>query len=119
MQKKKDVTSCSTAVSSSSLPLQEQEQLSYSSTRTKLPGVVVTGLKPGTLYVFRVRARTAAGYTAYCPKFEFATVEEGKARSLPRLSLNRLHHVYFGAIVRLSYYLLSFSNPADALIQWE
>ncbi|CAL8362298.1 unnamed protein product [Gadus morhua 'NCC'] len=54
----------------------EQEQLSYSSTRTKLPGVVVTGLKPGTLYVFRVRARTAAGYTAYCPKFEFATVEE-------------------------------------------
>uniref|UniRef100_A0A8C5FHP0 receptor protein-tyrosine kinase n=1 Tax=Gadus morhua TaxID=8049 RepID=A0A8C5FHP0_GADMO len=79
----------------------EQEQLSYSSTRTKLPGVVVTGLKPGTLYVFRVRARTAAGYTAYCPKFEFATVEEGKARSLPRLSLNRLHHVYFGAIVRL------------------
>uniref|UniRef100_A0A8C5A674 receptor protein-tyrosine kinase n=1 Tax=Gadus morhua TaxID=8049 RepID=A0A8C5A674_GADMO len=86
----------------------EQEQLSYSSTRTKLPGVVVTGLKPGTLYVFRVRARTAAGYTAYCPKFEFATVEEGKARSLPRLSLNRLHHVYFGAIVRLSYYLLSF-----------
>ncbi|KAG7264680.1 hypothetical protein CRUP_035339 [Coryphaenoides rupestris] len=55
----------------------EQEQLSYSSMRTKQPSVVVTGLKAGTLYVFRVRARTAAaGYTAYSPKFEFATADE-------------------------------------------
>uniref|UniRef100_A0A3P8R3L0 Ephrin type-A receptor 6 n=1 Tax=Astatotilapia calliptera TaxID=8154 RepID=A0A3P8R3L0_ASTCA len=54
----------------------EQEQLSYSSTRTKAPSVVVTGLRPSTVYVFHVRARTAAGYTAYSPNFEFTTAAE-------------------------------------------
>ncbi|XP_030269849.1 ephrin type-A receptor 6-like isoform X3 [Sparus aurata] len=54
----------------------EQEQLSYSSTRTKAPSVVVTGLRPSTVYVFHVRARTAAGYTAYSPNFEFFTTPE-------------------------------------------
>ncbi|TKS70276.1 Ephrin type-A receptor 6 [Collichthys lucidus] len=54
----------------------EQEQLSYSSTRTKNPSVVVTGLRPSTVYVFHVRARTAAGYTAYSPNFVFATAAE-------------------------------------------
>uniref|UniRef100_A0A8D3BIT8 Ephrin type-A receptor 6 n=1 Tax=Scophthalmus maximus TaxID=52904 RepID=A0A8D3BIT8_SCOMX len=55
----------------------DQEQLSYSSTRTKSPSVVVTGLRPSTVYVFHVRARTAAGYTAYSTNFEFATAAEG------------------------------------------
>uniref|UniRef100_A0A1A8NZ00 receptor protein-tyrosine kinase n=1 Tax=Nothobranchius rachovii TaxID=451742 RepID=A0A1A8NZ00_9TELE len=54
----------------------EQEQLSYSSTRTKFPSVVVTGLRPSTVYVFHVRGRTPAGYTAYSPNFEFATAAE-------------------------------------------
>ncbi|XP_007553984.1 ephrin type-A receptor 6-like [Poecilia formosa] len=54
----------------------EQEQLSYSSTRTKSTRVVVTGLRPSTVYVFHVRARTSAGYTAYSPNFEFATAPE-------------------------------------------
>ncbi|KAM4593916.1 ephrin type-A receptor 6-like isoform 2-T2 [Odontesthes bonariensis] len=54
----------------------EQEQLSYSSTRTKSPSVVVTGLRPSTVYVFHVRARTPAGYTAYSPNFDFATAAE-------------------------------------------
>eukprot|EP00064_Thunnus_orientalis_P015446 superscaffoldBa00002862_g15498 len=54
----------------------EQEQLSYSSTRTKNPSVVVTGLRPSTVYVFHVRARTTAGYTAYSPNFQFATAAE-------------------------------------------
>ncbi|XP_061526144.1 ephrin type-A receptor 6-like isoform X2 [Phycodurus eques] len=54
----------------------EQEQLSYSSTRTKNPSVVVTGLRPSTVYVFHVRARTTAGYTAYSSNFEFSTVAE-------------------------------------------
>ncbi|KAM7424305.1 hypothetical protein PAMA_000576 [Pampus argenteus] len=54
----------------------EQEQLSYSSTRTKNPSVVITGLRPSTVYVFHVRARTAAGYTAYGPSFQFATAAE-------------------------------------------
>uniref|UniRef100_A0A9J8D917 Ephrin type-A receptor 6 n=1 Tax=Cyprinus carpio carpio TaxID=630221 RepID=A0A9J8D917_CYPCA len=56
----------------------EQEQLSYSSTRTKSPSVIVTGLNPSTVYVFHVRARTIAGYSSYSPKFEFATGDESK-----------------------------------------
>lgn len=38
---------------------------------------MVTGLRPSTVYVFHVRARTAAGYTAYSPNFEFTTAAEG------------------------------------------
>ncbi|XP_024911331.1 ephrin type-A receptor 6-like isoform X2 [Cynoglossus semilaevis] len=53
-----------------------QKHLRYSSTRTKSPSMVVTGLKPSTIYVFHVRARTAAGYTAYSPTFEFVTAAE-------------------------------------------
>uniref|UniRef100_A0A8C2G4S7 Ephrin type-A receptor 6 n=1 Tax=Cyprinus carpio TaxID=7962 RepID=A0A8C2G4S7_CYPCA len=56
----------------------EQEQLSYSSTRTKSPSVIVTGLNPSTVYVFHVRARTITGYSSYSPKFEFATGDESK-----------------------------------------
>lgn len=67
--------------------LQEQEQLSYSSTRTKNPSVVVTGLRPSTVYVFHVRVRTAAGYTAYSPNYEFATAAEGNEHEGRRLCL--------------------------------
>ncbi|XP_045567527.1 ephrin type-A receptor 6, partial [Salmo salar] len=56
----------------------EQEQSGYSSTRTKALSVIVTGLKPSTMYVFHVRARTAAGFTAYSNKFDFSTGDECK-----------------------------------------
>ncbi|XP_035808787.1 ephrin type-A receptor 6-like isoform X1 [Amphiprion ocellaris] len=51
----------------------EHEQLSYSSTRTKAPSVIVSGLKPATWYVFSVRTRTPAGYSSYSPKYEYET----------------------------------------------
>lgn len=60
-----------------SLP-QEHEQLSYSSTRTKAPSVIVSGLKPATWYVFSVRTRTAAGYSSYSPKYEYKTTGDCK-----------------------------------------
>uniref|UniRef100_A0A8C1P535 Ephrin type-A receptor 7 n=1 Tax=Cyprinus carpio TaxID=7962 RepID=A0A8C1P535_CYPCA len=56
----------------------EQEQLSYSSTRTKSPSMIVTGLNPSTVYVFHVRARTIAGYSSYSPKFEFEAADQGQ-----------------------------------------
>ncbi|XP_062258943.1 ephrin type-A receptor 6-like isoform X1 [Platichthys flesus] len=49
----------------------EHEQLSYSSTRTKAPSVIISGLKPATWYVFSVRTRTPAGYSSYSPKYEY------------------------------------------------
>uniref|UniRef100_A0AAV2K4F0 receptor protein-tyrosine kinase n=1 Tax=Knipowitschia caucasica TaxID=637954 RepID=A0AAV2K4F0_KNICA len=51
----------------------EHEQTSYSSTRTRAPSVIVSGLKPATWYVFSVRTRTAAGYSSYSPKYEYET----------------------------------------------
>ncbi|XP_045910180.1 ephrin type-A receptor 6-like isoform X4 [Micropterus dolomieu] len=51
----------------------EHEQLSYSSTRTKAPSVIISGLKPATWYVFSVRTRTPAGYGSYSPKYEYET----------------------------------------------
>ncbi|KAF4790246.1 Ephrin type-A receptor 5 [Turdus rufiventris] len=54
----------------------EHEQLSYSSTRSKAPSVIVTGLKPATKYIFHIRVRTAAGYSGYSQKFEFETGDE-------------------------------------------
>lgn len=57
---------------------QEHELLSYSSTRTKAPSVIVSGLKPATWYVFSVRTRTAAGYSSYSPKYEYETTGDCK-----------------------------------------
>ncbi|KAJ8256029.1 hypothetical protein COCON_G00198930 [Conger conger] len=54
----------------------EHEQLSYSSTRTKTPSVIITGLKPSTRYIFHIRARTSGGYSSYSPKFEYETGDE-------------------------------------------
>ncbi|XP_014872999.1 ephrin type-A receptor 6-like [Poecilia latipinna] len=51
----------------------EQEQLSYSSTRTRAPSVIVSGLKPATWYIFSVRTRTAGGFSSYSPKYEYQT----------------------------------------------
>ncbi|XP_028846092.1 ephrin type-A receptor 6-like isoform X1 [Denticeps clupeoides] len=54
----------------------EHEELSYSSTRTKVPSVIVTGLKPSTAYMFHIRARTPTGFSSYSHKFEFSTGDE-------------------------------------------
>ncbi|XP_059198510.1 ephrin type-A receptor 6-like [Centropristis striata] len=51
----------------------EHEQLSYSSTRTRAPSVIISSLKPATWYVFSVRTRTPAGYSSYSPKYEYRT----------------------------------------------
>ncbi|XP_068602611.1 ephrin type-A receptor 6-like [Brachionichthys hirsutus] len=51
----------------------EHELLSYSSTRTKAPSVIISGLKPATWYIFSVRTRTPAGYSSYSLKYEYET----------------------------------------------
>ncbi|XP_061292017.1 ephrin type-A receptor 6 isoform X4 [Bos javanicus] len=58
------------------LRVEEHEQLTYSSTRSKAPSVIITGLKPATKYIFHIRVRTAAGYSGYSQKFEFETGDE-------------------------------------------
>ncbi|KAL0614563.1 Ephrin type-A receptor 6 [Plecturocebus cupreus] len=60
------------------LRVEEHEQLTYSSTRSKAPSVIITGLKPATKYVFHIRVRTVTGYSGYSQKFEFETGDESK-----------------------------------------
>ncbi|ELK32836.1 Ephrin type-A receptor 6, partial [Myotis davidii] len=58
------------------LRVEEHEQLTYSSTRSKAPSVIITGLKPATKYIFHIRVRTTTGYSGYSQKFEFETGDE-------------------------------------------
>ncbi|XP_056145626.1 ephrin type-A receptor 6-like isoform X1 [Lampris incognitus] len=51
----------------------EHEHLSYSSTRTKSPSVVITGLKPRTWYVFSLASCTAGGCSTYSPPYQYQT----------------------------------------------
>ncbi|KAA8587229.1 hypothetical protein FQN60_016091 [Etheostoma spectabile] len=51
----------------------DQKERSYRIMRTFYRSVDVTGLNPVTVYVFHVRARTAAGYGEFSSPFEFAT----------------------------------------------
>lgn len=52
---------------------QDQRERSYRIMRTFSRSVDVTGLNPLTVYVFHVRARTAAGYGEFSAPFEFST----------------------------------------------
>ncbi|KAE8600125.1 hypothetical protein XENTR_v10013085 [Xenopus tropicalis] len=56
-----------------------QEMHSYSTLRAKETRAIVSGLKPGTHYVFQVRARTSAGCGRFSPTVE---VETSKAMAL-------------------------------------
>eukprot|EP00064_Thunnus_orientalis_P013168 superscaffoldBa00002108_g13205 len=51
----------------------EKRERSYRIMRTFSRSVDVTGLNPLTVYVFHVRARTAAGYGEFSTPFEFST----------------------------------------------
>ncbi|XP_068196349.1 ephrin type-A receptor 4-A-like [Antennarius striatus] len=51
----------------------DQKERSYRIMRTFARSVDVTGLSPLTVYVFHVRARTAAGYGEFSAPFEFST----------------------------------------------
>uniref|UniRef100_A0A7N6BC06 receptor protein-tyrosine kinase n=1 Tax=Anabas testudineus TaxID=64144 RepID=A0A7N6BC06_ANATE len=51
----------------------DQRERSYRIMRTFSRSVDVTGLNPLTVYVFHVRARTAAGYGEFSAPFEFST----------------------------------------------
>ncbi|KAG7226729.1 hypothetical protein INR49_014077 [Caranx melampygus] len=57
----------------------EKDQSEYNSTtiRSQTNTVVVRGLKPGSIYVFQVRARTVAGFGRYSGKLYFQTMTEG------------------------------------------
>ncbi|XP_016133254.1 ephrin type-A receptor 3-like [Sinocyclocheilus grahami] len=56
---------------------QNQRDQNYTVLKTKAHTMTVEGLKPGTTYVFRVRARTDGGYGNYGGEIELETSHEG------------------------------------------
>lgn len=57
---------------------QNQREQNYTVLKTRSNMMTVDGLKPGTTYVFRVRARTDGGYGSYGGEIELETSHEGK-----------------------------------------
>lgn len=64
---------CDCSLCSSASSAQDQKERAYRIMRTFSRGADVTGLSPLTVYVFHVRARTAAGYGDFSTPFEFST----------------------------------------------
>uniref|UniRef100_A0A669BMF4 receptor protein-tyrosine kinase n=1 Tax=Oreochromis niloticus TaxID=8128 RepID=A0A669BMF4_ORENI len=54
-----------------------QREQNYTVLKTRSNMMTVEGLKPGTTYVFRVRARTDGGYGSYGGEIELETSHEG------------------------------------------
>ncbi|KAF3858423.1 hypothetical protein F7725_011624 [Dissostichus mawsoni] len=67
----------------------DQKERSYRIMRTFSRSVDVTGLNPLTVYVFHVRARTAAGYGDFSTAFEFATNSGGASTVKQSRNLRR------------------------------
>uniref|UniRef100_A0A8C6LLR2 receptor protein-tyrosine kinase n=1 Tax=Nothobranchius furzeri TaxID=105023 RepID=A0A8C6LLR2_NOTFU len=51
----------------------EKQETSYTILRARGCNVTLSGLKPNTAYLLQIRARTAAGYGASSPSFQFET----------------------------------------------
>uniref|UniRef100_A0A8C5H6N7 receptor protein-tyrosine kinase n=1 Tax=Gouania willdenowi TaxID=441366 RepID=A0A8C5H6N7_GOUWI len=71
----------------------DQKERSYRIMRTFSQTVDVTGLSPLTVYVFHVRARTAAGYGDFSSPFEFST-NSGEVRERAAKNI----YITYGAV---------------------
>lgn len=79
--------------------------------RTFSRGAAVAGLSPLTVYVFHVRARTAAGYGDFSAPFEFATNSGMAARDHNRRRCT-VRCVAVCSIVILDFAVLSWQIPS-------
>ncbi|XP_050006244.1 ephrin type-A receptor 5 isoform X9 [Alexandromys fortis] len=52
---------------------EKDQETSYTIIKSKETTITAEGLKPASVYVFQIRARTAAGYGAFSRRFEFET----------------------------------------------
>ncbi|XP_040823047.1 ephrin type-A receptor 5 isoform X5 [Ochotona curzoniae] len=60
---------------------EKDQESSYTIIKSKETSVTAEGLKPASVYVFQIRARTAAGYGVFSRRFEFETVPVSVAAS--------------------------------------
>ncbi|XP_041113412.1 ephrin type-A receptor 5-like isoform X1 [Polyodon spathula] len=52
---------------------EKDQETSYTIIKSKDMEITADGLKPGSVYIFQIRARTAAGYGGFSHRFEFET----------------------------------------------
>ncbi|KAM8970285.1 ephrin type-A receptor 5 isoform 4-T4 [Sarcophilus harrisii] len=60
---------------------EKDQETSYTIIKSKETAITADGLKPASVYVFQIRARTAAGYGVFSRKFEFETIPVSVAAS--------------------------------------
>ncbi|XP_037685819.1 ephrin type-A receptor 5 isoform X2 [Choloepus didactylus] len=53
---------------------EKDQETSYTIIKSKEATITAEGLKPASVYVFQIRARTAAGYGVFSRRFEFETI---------------------------------------------
>lgn len=58
--------------------VQDHEEINSTVLRSQTNTARVEGLRPGTVYVVQVRARTVAGFGKYSSKMCFQTLTDGK-----------------------------------------
>ncbi|KAK2507487.1 hypothetical protein MC885_013634, partial [Smutsia gigantea] len=56
---------------------EKDQETSYTIIKSKETTITAEGLKPASVYVFQIRARTAAGYGVFSRRFEFETIPVG------------------------------------------
>ncbi|XP_060706312.1 ephrin type-A receptor 7 isoform X2 [Hemiscyllium ocellatum] len=57
------------------------KERTYSTVKATSTSTTINNLKPGTAYIFQIRAFTTAGYGNYSPRLEVLTLEESTAAS--------------------------------------
>ncbi|XP_021117954.1 ephrin type-A receptor 5 isoform X6 [Heterocephalus glaber] len=60
---------------------EKDKESSYTIIKSKETAITAEGLKPASVYVFQIRARTAAGYGVFSRRFEFETTPVSVAAS--------------------------------------
>nr|XP_004665433.1 ephrin type-A receptor 5 isoform X2 [Jaculus jaculus] len=60
---------------------EKDQETSYTIIKSKEASITAEGLKPASVYVFQIRARTAAGYGVFSRRFEFETTPVSVAAS--------------------------------------
>ena len=82
--------------------LQSQAEFNSSLVRSQTNTADIRGLKPGTIYVFQVRARTVAGFGRYSGKMYFQTMTEGIPPVLPQSMQYSTDHSNCGSYLFLN-----------------
>ncbi|XP_058038010.1 ephrin type-A receptor 5 [Ahaetulla prasina] len=82
---------------------EKDQETSYTIIKSKQTRITADGLKPASVYVFQIRARTSAGYGGFSRRFEFKTspvlVASSDQRQIPIIAVSVTMGVILLAVV--------------------